>query len=108
LPWRKLVLDVRLVELSFDLKEQYLDYYLEWGEAGEKMNPGILRKMDPNRFEEMMEILLDIEIGNGERGVQESVYFLVNEKRPHFGCGHNSAFINGKNVQYRRAYRCRD
>ena len=40
-----------------------MDYYSEWKEAGEKLNPGILRKMDPNRFEEMVSALHEIEIG---------------------------------------------
>ena len=44
------------------------------------MNPGILRKMDPNRFEEMVSALHEIEIGKQEGHVPESVYFLVNEK----------------------------
>ena len=44
------------------------------------MNPGILRKMNPDRFEEMVEALHNMEIGAGEREVPESVYLLVNEK----------------------------
>lgn len=62
------------------MKEQYMDFYLEWNTAGEKMNPGILRKMDPNLFEEMVNALHEIEIGKREGHVPESVYFLVNEK----------------------------
>ena len=73
-------MDVRLVNLSVDMKEQYMDYYLEWNTAGEKMNPGILRKMDPDRFEEILNALHEIEIGKQEGQVPESVYFLVNEK----------------------------
>jgi predicted acetyltransferase len=73
-------LDVRLVNLSVDMKEQYINYYLEWKKAGEKLNPGILRYMNPERFEEMVPAIHEIEIGNGGREVQESVYFLVNEK----------------------------
>ena len=42
------------------MKEQYMDYYLEWKKTGEKMNPGILRKMNPDRFEEMVKALRDI------------------------------------------------
>ena len=73
-------MDVRLVKPSVNLKEQYMDYYSEWKEVGEKLNPGILRKMDPNRFEEMVSVLHDIEIGKQEGHVPEPVYFLVNEK----------------------------
>ena len=73
-------MDVRLVNLSVDMKEQYMDFYLEWNTAGEKMNPGILRKMDPNLFEEMVNALLEIEIGKREGCVAETVYFLTNEK----------------------------
>jgi predicted acetyltransferase len=73
-------LDVRLVNLSVDMKEQYINYYLEWKKAGEKLNPGILRYMNPDRFEEMVQVLHEIEIGNGGREVPESIYFLVNEK----------------------------
>jgi predicted acetyltransferase len=73
-------MDVRLVNLSVDMKDHYIDYYSEWKDSGEKMNSGILRKMNPERFEEMVQAIHEIEIGNGERGVQESVYFLVNEK----------------------------
>lgn len=73
-------MDVRLVNLSVDMKDHYIDYYSEWKESGEKMNPGILRKMNPDRFEEMLRTLHELEIGIGEREVLESVYFLVNEK----------------------------
>jgi predicted acetyltransferase len=73
-------MDVRLVNLSVDMKNHYIDYYSEWKDSGEKMNSGILRKMNPERFEEMVQAIHEIEIGNGEREVQESVYFLVNEK----------------------------
>ncbi|QUW22811.1 GNAT family N-acetyltransferase [Sporosarcina sp. Marseille-Q4063] len=73
-------MDVRLVNLSVDMKERYMNYYLEWKNAGEKMNPGILRNMNPNRFEEMVKALHEFEIGNGAKEVPESVYFLVNEK----------------------------
>ncbi|WP_210468421.1 GNAT family N-acetyltransferase [Sporosarcina sp. 6E9] len=73
-------MDVRLVNLSVDMKEQYINYYMEWKETGEKINPGILRKMNPDRFEDMVKALHEIELDNKEREVPESVYFLVNEK----------------------------
>jgi predicted acetyltransferase len=73
-------MDVRLVNLSVDMKNHYIDYYSEWKDSGEKMNSGILRKMNPERFEEMVQAIHEIEIGNGEREVQESFYFLGKEK----------------------------
>ena len=58
-------MDVRLVNLSVDMKKQYMEYYLEWKKTGEKMNPGILRNMNPDHFEEMVNALHEYE--NGER-----------------------------------------
>ena len=71
---------VRLVEPTVDLKEQYIKYHSEWIVAGEKMNPGILRKMNLNLFEEMVNTLHEIKMGKRVGHVPESVYFLVNEK----------------------------
>ena len=74
-------MNIRLTRPSVNLKEQYLNYYIEWEMAGEKMNPGILRKVDPYRFEEMVKTLWEIEFVEkiSEGAVTESVYFLVNE-----------------------------
>jgi len=68
------------VRPSVNFKKQYIEYHSEWIAAGEKLNPGILRKMNPNRFEEMVTALHEIEIGKRKEHVPESVYFLVNEK----------------------------
>ncbi|WP_172370953.1 GNAT family N-acetyltransferase [Sporosarcina jiandibaonis] len=73
-------MNLQLVKPTVDMKEQYMDYDLEWKEAGEKMNPGIFRNMNPDRFEELVKALHEIELGNGAREVPESVYFLLKEK----------------------------
>lgn len=74
---------MRLIKPSVNLKEQYIDYFIEWELVGEKMKPGILRKMNPNYFEEMMKALQEIEFPhNVQKGtVPESVYWLVDEKK---------------------------
>ena len=75
-------MDVRLVKPTINLKEQLLNYYKEWEMAGEKMNPGILRKVKPGHFRELVKVFQEIEIAENiaEGAVPESVYWLVNEK----------------------------
>lgn len=72
---------IHLVKLTVNLKESYFDYYSEWEMAGEKMNPGILRKTNPYSFEELVKTQREIEYANNITNgiVPETVFFLVNE-----------------------------
>lgn len=76
------MMTMRLVKPNINLKEHYIDYYMEWEMVGEKMNPGVLGKMNPTPFETMVKALQAIEFADNvpEGAVPESIYWLVNEK----------------------------
>ncbi|NQD65942.1 GNAT family N-acetyltransferase [Bacillus haikouensis] len=68
----------RLVKPAVELKEEYLDFYLEWKTSGEDMTPRVIKK-DPTHFDEMIQSLHDAEKGeNLPAGwVPVSTYWLL-------------------------------
>ncbi|GAE33728.1 acetyltransferase [Halalkalibacter akibai JCM 9157] len=69
-------MSLSLVKPTVQLKKEYLSFYEEWKETGEKMIPWVIKK-DPTHFEEMVQSLLDSDVPEG--WVPDSTYWLVNE-----------------------------
>lgn len=71
---------VRLVKPTIQLEREYLDFYREWKESGEKMVPWVISK-DPADFQGMVQSLLDNERGVRlpEHWVPDSTYWLVTD-----------------------------
>jgi predicted acetyltransferase len=63
---------------SIDLKDEYLSFYLEWKESGEKMVPWVIAE-EPSNFEEMLHFLSERE-NNPEGGVPDSTFWLTDSK----------------------------
>jgi predicted acetyltransferase len=62
---------------SIDLKDEYLSFYMEWIESGEKMVPWVIAE-DPSNFEAMLHFLKDRE-RNPEGGVPDSTFWLTDK-----------------------------
>ena len=72
---------IYLVRPRIELEEAYLDFYNEWGKAGEKVNPKVLRQLNPDNFKQMVHAVL--EMSNPEKlptgRVPETVYWLIDQ-----------------------------
>lgn len=79
---------LRLVKPAIDLEKEYLSFYQEWTDSGEKMVPWVIQK-DPTNFPEMVQFLHNSEKGIGipQGWVADSTYWLVNEDNRILGVG---------------------
>jgi len=73
---------VYLSKPTIELKTEYLDFYQEWKNSGERMVPWVISK-DPTYFEGMIQFLLDSEKEENmaDNWVPGSTFWLVNDKR---------------------------
>jgi predicted acetyltransferase len=71
-----------LIRPTMEFKSEYLSFYHEWKESGEKMIPWVISK-DPSNFQEMIQFLTDSEKGNNlpQGWVPTSTYWLVDENK---------------------------
>lgn len=85
--------NVFLVKPTLELEKEYLAFYQEWKESGEKMVPWVISK-DPSDFHGMVQFLLDNEKGINipENWVPDSTFWLVNE---------NKKIIGAVNIRHR-------
>lgn len=72
---------IRLLKPTKNLKNEYLDFYLEWKESGENMVPWVIGK-DPEDFEGMISWLSDNENGKNlpDGWVSDSTFWLVSKE----------------------------
>jgi predicted acetyltransferase len=77
---------VYLTRPTMELKDEYLSFYQEWKESGEKMVPWSISK-DPTDFPEMIQFLFDCEEGKNipANRVPSTIFWLVNENKKVIG-----------------------
>ncbi|RHW43303.1 GNAT family N-acetyltransferase [Neobacillus notoginsengisoli] len=73
--------NIYLIKPTIELKSEYLAFYQEWIESGEKMVPWVIRE-DPSDFEGMIQFLFDSKKGKNLPGnrVPTSTFWLIDGK----------------------------
>ncbi|SFG56120.1 Predicted acetyltransferase [Halobacillus alkaliphilus] len=78
--------ELYLVKPTVELEKEYLSFYNEWLESGEKMVPWVIKK-NPVPFGEMVQYLINQENGVKlpEGRVPTSTYWLINTEKKILG-----------------------
>lgn len=86
---------LELVKPTAELKEPYLEFYIDWLNSGEKMVPWIISR-DPSDFAGMLKLLNDQEQGLNlaEGRVPDTTYWLVAGGRDVVGCVNIRHYLN--------------
>jgi predicted acetyltransferase len=73
---------ISLISPSFELRDEYMDFYKDWEASGEDMVPWVIEK-DPTGFEEMLDFLSKNEDKQfiPEGWVQSSTFWLVDNRK---------------------------
>ncbi|GAA4067465.1 GNAT family N-acetyltransferase [Amphibacillus indicireducens] len=74
---------MRLEKPTVDLKNEYIEFYQEWKNSGEKMIPFVIEK-DPADFDAMLNYLSDCEKGIEPQGswiAKNSTFWLVDHNK---------------------------
>ncbi|GGA24098.1 GNAT family N-acetyltransferase [Paenibacillus physcomitrellae] len=73
--------NVRLVQPSMELRDEYLKFYQEWIDSGENMVPWVISQ-DPSDFQGMLHFLTNNEKDEQpDQRVPDSTFWLITEDR---------------------------
>ncbi|GAF67180.1 putative acetyltransferase [Bacillus sp. TS-2] len=88
--------NIKLVKPTATLKSEYIEFYRDWINSGEKMVPWVIKE-DPEPFERMLQFLEDQESGEGLIGeqVKNSTFWLKNDSGKVVGAVNIRHELNG-------------